>query len=177
MGIHTACFCIGAFVFNCNTCLTSLGRGSHPRGYISVHRVRLLKFPFVCFYNHCCKIFLIKSIWHLNWLQTWYHHGVRGMGQSPGVQSLKLQSFFTLFFFLWWLHIRTRFHTMRVVPIVFNGGNIILAAPPTEGRQIGLPLVSVPPLTVPVPVGVRVGVRNDIYFKISPRVLNLGLSY
>ena len=36
----------------------------------------------------------------------------------------------------------------------------ILAAPPTEGRQIGLPLVSVPPLTVPVPVGV--GVRTDI---------------
>ena len=50
---------------------------------------------------------------------------------------------------------------------------IILAAPPTEGRQIGLPLVPVPPLTVPV----RVRVRNDIYFKISPRVLNLGLSY
>ena len=58
---------------------------------------------------------------------------------------------------------------------------IILAAPPPEGRQYGLPLVSVPPLTVPVPVGVGVGVgagvRNDIYFKISPRVLNLGLSY
>ena len=39
--------------------------------------------------------------------------------------------------------------------------------PPPRGPQYGLPLVPVPPLTVPIPVGV--GVRSDIYFKISPR--------
>ena len=50
---------------------------------------------------------------------------------------------------------------------------IILAAPPTEGRQIGLPLVSVPPLTVPVPVGVGVGVRTDISQSFKPRAFIL----
>ena len=43
---------------------------------------------------------------------------------------------------------------------------IILAAPLPGGPQYGLPLVPVPPLTVPVPVGVGdgfgVSVRNDI---------------
>ena len=51
----------------------------------------------------------------------------------------------------------------------------ILAAPPTEGRQIGLPLVSVPPLTVPVPVGVGVGVRvhTDFSQSFKPRAFIL----
>ena len=51
---------------------------------------------------------------------------------------------------------------------------LILAAPPPEGRQYGLHLVPVPPFLVPVPVRVRVGVRNDIYFKsFIPRAFML----
>ena len=64
-----------------------------------------------------------------------------------------------------------------------NNKTDILAAPLPGGPQYSLQIVSVPPFLVPVPVGVgggvrvRVGVRIDIYFKISPRVLYLGLSY
>ena len=51
--------------------------------------------------------------------------------------------------------------------------------PSYGGPTVWLTLSSRHPLTVPIPVGVRVGVRvrTDIYFKISQRVLNLGPSY